>query len=79
MDVFITIVLIVFLVVWLLGKLLPRILVWALNRRIRKMGDQYAQANNNYKEGEVVIQQKREEKIMDDTIGEYIDFEETKE
>ena len=78
---FITILLILFLIVWLLGRFLPRILVWALNRRMRKIEREngYAQANSNYKEGEVTVQQKREEKIMDDTIGEYIDFEETKE
>ena len=78
---FITILLILFLIVWLLGRFLPRILVWALNRRMRKIEREngYAQASSNYKEGEVTVQQKREEKIMDDTIGEYIDFEETKE
>ena len=82
MDVFISIVLIGFLVLWLMVRFLPRILVWVLNRKMRKMsGDMggYNRAKEDYSEGNVVVEQRREEKIVDDTIGEYVDFEETKE
>jgi len=82
MDVFISIILIGFLVLWVFGRFLPRILVWALNRKMRKMsGDMsgYNRGKEEYSEGNVVVEQRREEKIVDDTIGEYIDFEETKD
>ena len=79
MDVFITIVLVLFFIVWLLGRYMPRILLWWLGRKMSKMGEESFRANDNYNEGDVIINQKREEKIMDNTIGEYVDFEETKE
>ena len=77
-----TIILVIFLVVWLLWRFLPRILVWALNRQVKKMGGNmggYAHGEDDYSEGNVIVEQRREEKIVDDTIGEYVDFEETKE
>ena len=58
---------------------MPRILLWWLGRKMSKMGEESFRTNDNYNEGDVIINQKREEKIMDDTIGEYVDFEETKE
>ena len=79
MDVFITIVLVLFFIVWLLGRYMPRILLWWLGRKMSKMGGESFRTNDNYNEGDVIINQKREEKIMDNTIGEYVDFEETKE
>ena len=80
MDVFISIILIIFLIIWLLGRFLPRILVWALNRRVKNMSENMrTRRGEEYSEGNVVVEQRREEKIVDDTIGEYIDFEETKE
>jgi hypothetical protein len=82
MDVFISIILIGFLVLWLMVRFLPRILVWALNRKMRKMAENMNDCNRGkeeYSEGNVVVEQRREEKIVDDTIGEYVDFEETKE
>ena len=81
MDIFITILIVLFLLGWLLAKMLPRILVWAFNRSMKKMAENarnYAENAENT-EGEVIIKKSREEKIVDDTIGEYIDFEETKE
>ena len=78
MDVFITIILVIILIVWLLGRSLPRILVWALNRKVKKMSG-YTQGEEEYSEGNVIVEQRREEKIVDDTIGEYVDFEETKD
>jgi len=77
--VFITIVLVLFFIVWLLGRYMPRILLWWLGRKMSKMGGESFRTNDNYNEGDVIINQKREEKIMDNTIGEYVDFEETKE
>ena len=78
MKTFITILLILFSIVWLLGRFLPQILVWVLNRTIKKMGvninDYTQKMETSYSES-----QKREDKIMDDTVGEYVDFEESAE
>jgi len=80
MDVFITTILVIFLVIWLLGRFLPRMLVWALNRKVKKMGrNMNTQRGDGYSEGNVIVEQRREEKIVDGTIGEYVDFEESKD
>lgn len=87
MEAFFTIILLVALFFWLLGKFLPRILAWYVRRRIgvapqeerwRRHGWRKAD-NENINEGEVEIKYSEpREKIITGNMGEYVDFEEEK-
>lgn len=91
MEGFITFVLVFVCIIWVFGKIFPRILVWYLQRKVNKgawgnfgsgfnrggFNDQQQQESKK-KEGEVTISSAAEpqKKVFDKNDGEYIDFEE---
>ncbi|MFA6770205.1 MAG: hypothetical protein WCR71_03435 [Bacteroidales bacterium] len=83
MEGFLTFVLVFILIVWLIGRFFPLLLAWWIRRKFGKINrDQkrYSkQQQSRYKEGDVIVEIEREEKkIVDNNVGEYIDYEETK-
>ncbi len=79
MEGFFTFVLFFILIVWLLGRMAPFLLTWWVRRKIRKMGKSDIYDDKGYKEGNVTIDVERgEKKIVDNNVGEYVDYEETK-
>jgi hypothetical protein len=80
---FFTFVIILFLLFWLIGRFGPILLAWWIKRNIGKFSGNRGNypANENYKEGETIINNniRKESKIVDKNIGEYVEFEETKE
>lgn len=82
MEGFLTFILFFVLIVWLIGKFFPLMLAWLIKRKFGKIGrdqQKYArEQESRYKEGDVIVEIEREEKkIVDNNIGEYIDYEET--
>ena len=77
MEGFLTFILFFVLIVWLIGKFFPLMLAWLIKRKFGKIGrdqQRYArEQESRYKEGDVIV----EIKIVDNNIGEYIDYEET--
>ena len=87
MEAFFTVVLLIVLFFWLLGKFLPRVLAWYVRRRIGgapQGGAEWQQRwrqqeHENKNEGEVEIKYSEpQEKIITGNMGEYVDFEEEK-
>lgn len=82
MEGFLTFIFVFVLIVWLIGRFFPLLLTWWIKRKFGKINrdDRYRkQQNSNYKEGDVIVEvEQKEKKIVDDNIGEYIDYEETK-
>ncbi|MDO4736344.1 MAG: DUF4834 family protein [Bacteroidia bacterium] len=90
MEGFITFVLVFVCVIWVLGKIFPRLLVWYLQRKVNKGGwgnfgrgfnggfDAQQSGQERQKEGDVTISSTVEpqKKVFDKNDGEYIDFEE---
>ncbi len=89
MEGFLTFVLVFVCVMWVLGKVFPRFLVWYLQRKVKKgqwntfggFGSGNTENDNvksDYKEGEVTISSSAEpkKKVFDKNDGEYIDFQE---
>ncbi|MCL2727210.1 MAG: hypothetical protein FWD56_02355 [Bacteroidales bacterium] len=72
MRIFLTIILIILL----LGYFFPRFFLWLVRSRVKKMQKQYDPKPGTKREGRGVSQHK---KRMNETIGEYVDFEEIKE
>lgn len=87
MEFLLTIIVIFVAVSWVLGKLLPRILTWYLTKKVKNMQNNfYGGAAKQAKEEEIkkskeqegtvrVTRVVRQDKIIDSTIGEYIDYE----
>lgn len=118
MEGFLTFIIIFVAVIWLLGKVFPRILLWYLQRKMKQGGSNgfsggsfgnngfasfwsnasgfsgagfnNAQQQNSgvdevvreskREEGKVIIENRKEdkEKVIDRSMGEYVDFEEDK-
>lgn len=90
MEGFLTFVLVFFLVMWVLGKIFPRLLLWYVQRKVKKGGwsgfgpgfsggfGNNSSVKEEKKEGEVTVsrQQEPQKKVFDKNDGEYIDFEE---
>ncbi|PKO97369.1 MAG: hypothetical protein CVU12_01230 [Bacteroidetes bacterium HGW-Bacteroidetes-7] len=80
MEGFITFVFIFILIVWAISRVVPLLLAWWLRRKFRDIaaGQQHYHKNTTASEGDVIIdEEKREPKVVDKNVGEYIDFEET--
>ncbi len=84
MEGFLTFVFVVIILVWLMARFFPLILAWWVKRRIEKMNDgmrdfSRERQRNSHKEGDVIVDvEKKDKKIVDDSVGEYVDYEETK-
>lgn len=90
MEGFLTFVFVFFLVMWVLGKIFPRLLLWYVQRKVKKGGwsgfgpgfsggfGNSSSVKDEKKEGEVTVssQQQPQKKVFDKNDGEYIDFEE---
>lgn len=80
MEGFITFVFILILIIWAISRVVPLLLAWWLRRKFRDIaaGQQHYHKNTTTAEGDVIIEEeKREPKVVDKNVGEYIDFEET--
>jgi len=80
---FLTFVLVFILIVWLIGKFFPLLLAWWIKRKFGHLShgqnNSAKQQDAHYKEGDVIVEiEKEEKKIVDDNVGEYVDYEETK-
>ncbi len=82
MEAFFTFVLFLILLFWLIGRIAPFLLAWWLKRRFRGMVNEnqnYTKRPDEFNEGDVIVKGEREErKVVDNSVGEYVDFEETK-
>jgi hypothetical protein len=84
MEAFLTFILFLFLFFWLVTRFGPILLAWWLKRKFGGYaGDKrgYYEDENKYKEGDTIIDNisKPQNKVVDKNMGEYVDFEETKE
>lgn len=84
MEAFLTFIVILFLVFWLISRFGPLIFAWWIKRTFGKFaGDNrgYTSDDDKYKEGETIINNnsRAQNKVVDKNVGEYIDFQETKE
>jgi len=80
MEGFITFVFIFILIIWALSRVIPLLLAWWLRRKFSDIAARQQQYHKNTttKDGDVIIEEeKREAKVVDKNVGEYIDFEET--
>jgi UPF0716 family protein affecting phage T7 exclusion len=81
MEGFITFVFAFIIIVWVVARLTPLFLAWWLRRKFTNLtSNRQQQYNETYKgkEGDVTIESDRkEQKIVDKSVGEYVDFEET--
>jgi hypothetical protein len=82
MEGFFTFVLVLILLFWLLGRVAPFILAWWVRKKFRHMEQEqkrYKNTNREFKEGDVLVEvEKEDRKVVDSSVGEYVDFEETK-
>lgn len=82
MEGFFTFVLGLILLFWILGRVAPFLLAWWVRKKFRSMEQQqrsYTNANRDFKEGDVIVEkEKGDRKVVDSSVGEYVDFEETK-
>ncbi|MDP3453746.1 MAG: hypothetical protein Q8R90_12425 [Bacteroidales bacterium] len=82
MEAFFTFVLLLILFFWLLGRFAPLLLAWWIRRRFKGMVNEnqnYSKRGEEFREGDVIVEVEREEKkVVDNSVGEYVDFEETK-
>lgn len=81
MEGFITFVFTFILIIWAISRVVPLLLAWWLRRKFRDIAaaQQHYQKSSTTKDGDVIIEdEKREPKVVDKNVGEYIDFEETK-
>ncbi len=84
MEGFFTFVFILILLFWILIRLLPFLLRWWVKRGLRNFESGFHHNNKerkkeNIKEGEVTIEvNEAKHKVVDNSIGEYVDYEETK-
>lgn len=83
MEGFLTFILVFILIVWLIGRFFPFLLAWWIKRKFGKISREQNIYKNReqprYKEGDVIVEiEKEEKKIVDNNVGEYIDYEETK-
>lgn len=85
MEFFLTLIIIFIVVFWLLGKFLPRLLVWYIGKKFGA-GTAHTQGFNRDgneepagKEGDVTVSKIEERgKVIEKEMGEYIDYEEEK-
>ncbi|NCB18749.1 MAG: DUF4834 family protein [Bacteroidia bacterium] len=84
MEGFLTFVIVFVVIIWIARRLFPFLLIRWVRKKMGGAADPFQRATGQsrgerFKEGDVIIESgKSEKKIVDDNIGEYIDFEETK-
>ena len=78
---FFAVLLIIFLLGWLLIKLSPWMLVRWVNKKSGASGARGGRRYNTGDEGDVYVSRKdkRDDKLVDRDIGEYVDYEELDE
>ena len=84
MEAFFTFIIIIILFFWVVARFGPLLLGWWIKRKFGKIAGEeksYTSNGENYKEGETIINSNtsNQNKVVDKNIGEYVDFEETKE
>lgn len=83
MEAFLTFIVFLFLFFWLVGRFGPLLLAWWIKRKVNKFAGQgrgFSAEEGDYKEGETFVKNnKSQTKIVDKNIGEYVDYEETKD
>ncbi len=83
MEAFLTVIVFLFLFFWLIGRFVPLLLAWWVKRKLEKFAGQGRggqTVDGDYKEGETFVKNNRAQtKIVDKNIGEYVDYEETKD
>ncbi len=94
MEFILTFILILLLVGWVFKRVFPLLLMWYIQRRARQGGGstyfggnfngwsntQERSTKDQRKEGEVTVEKKSspKEKVIDRSVGEYVDYEEEK-
>ena len=84
MEAFFTFIIILVLFFWLVARFGPLLLGWWIKRKFGKFAGEdkrYSAPEESYKEGETIINSNTgsQNKVVDKNVGEYVDFEETKE
>ncbi len=84
MEGFLTFIIILFLFFWLVARFGPLLLAWWIKKKVGKFAKEnrmYSQGDENYREGETIINNSNtsQNKVVDRNVGEYVDYEETKE
>ncbi|MFA5849607.1 MAG: hypothetical protein WC833_06970 [Bacteroidales bacterium] len=84
MEGFLTFIIILFLFFWLIARFGPLLLAWWIKKKVGKFTQEnrmYPQGEENYREGETILKNSNssQNKVVDRNIGEYVDYEETKE
>lgn len=89
MEFILTVLLVIILFSWILGRIFPYFLKWFIKRNLGKMAEggrfysnvKYEQAKNKQEDdGKVVsiTETQDREKLIEKDMGEYVDFEEEK-
>lgn len=84
MEVFITVIIVVFLFFWVLSRLLPFLIAFWVKKKMGQFGHFGNSTPNDpeaerRREGDVFINNPgSKEKVVDKNVGEYVDFEEKK-
>ena len=84
MEGFITFIAITVIVFWLIARLGPLLFRWWIKKNLGKFMNpnqtEFSDFNTTRKEGETIISDnKPKEKVVDDSVGEYVDYEESKD
>ncbi|MHC1689433.1 MAG: hypothetical protein AB9833_01195 [Bacteroidales bacterium] len=84
MEGFITFIAVTVIIFWLIARLGPLLLRWWIKKKFGKFMDPnqsgFSDSNTIREEGETIISgNKPREKVVDDSVGEYVDYEESKE
>lgn len=84
MEGFLTFIIILFLFFWLIVRFGPLLLAWWIKKKIGSFTQENSmnpQGEKNYREGETIVNNSEtsQNKVVDRSVGEYVDYEETKE
>lgn len=83
MEAFLTFIIVLFLFFWLIARFGPLLLGWWIKKKVSRFAEQnrrYTEKEENYKEGETIINNSTSQnKVVDKNVGEYVDYEETKD
>lgn len=84
MEGFISFIFITVIIIWLIGRIAPFLLKWWIRKKFGNFTDSSgsrAQQGNRVKEedGTIVSDNVKRDKLVDDSVGEYIDYEESNE
>jgi hypothetical protein len=84
MEGFISFIFITVIIIWLIGRIAPFLLKWWIRKKFGSFADpggERPQQGNRVKEedGTIVSDNVKRDKLVDDSVGEYIDYEESNE